>query len=83
MKDLVSSVGERRRGLQVPFHAFPDPCISSARRTAMLKLYEHPLSPYAQKVKIALEEKNVAFEATIPNLFGSDPAPARAGRCLV
>ena len=39
----------------------------------MLKLYEHPLSPYAQKVKIALYEKNVAFEAAIPNLFGSDP----------
>ena len=54
----------------------------------MLKLYEHPLSPYAQKVKIALEEKNVAFEATIPNLFGSDPAfeaasPRREVPCLI
>ncbi len=28
----------------------------------MLKLYEHPFSPYAVKVKIALREKNVAFE---------------------
>jgi len=38
-------------------------------------LYEHPLSPYAQKVKIALLEKNVAFEATIPDLFGGgEPA---------
>jgi glutathione S-transferase/RNA polymerase-associated protein len=38
----------------------------------MLKLYEHPLSPYAQKVKIALYEKGIPFEAAIPNLFG-DP----------
>jgi len=43
----------------------------------MLKLYEHPLSPYAQKVKIALYEKDVAFEATIPNLFGEDAEFAR------
>jgi glutathione S-transferase len=54
----------------------------------MLKLYEHPLSPYAQKVKIALEEKNVPFEATIPNLFSSDPAfeaasPRREVPCLI
>ena len=35
----------------------------------MLKVYEHPLSPYAQKVKIALYEKNLPFEATIPNMF--------------
>jgi glutathione S-transferase/RNA polymerase-associated protein len=32
-------------------------------------LYEHPLSPYAQKVKIALREKGIAFEGRIPNLF--------------
>lgn len=54
----------------------------------MLKLYEHPLSPYAQKVKIALVEKGVPFEATIPNLFGSDPAfeaasPRREVPCLL
>ena len=54
----------------------------------MLKLYEHPLSPYAQKVKIALDEKNVSFEAVIPNLVGSDPAfeavsPRREVPCLV
>ena len=29
----------------------------------MLKLYEHPLSSYVQKVKIALREKNIPFEA--------------------
>ena len=54
----------------------------------MLKLHEHPLSPYAQKVKISLYEKSVPFEATIPNLFGSDPAfeaasPRREVPCLV
>ena len=54
----------------------------------MVKLYEHPLSPYAQKVKIALYEKNVAFEAVIPNLFGADPgfeaaSPRREVPCLV
>jgi glutathione S-transferase/RNA polymerase-associated protein len=36
----------------------------------MLKLYEHPLSPYAQKVKIALYEKDIPFEATTPDIFG-------------
>jgi glutathione S-transferase/RNA polymerase-associated protein len=35
----------------------------------MIILYEHPLSPYAQKVKIALREKNVAFESRLPDLF--------------
>src|SRR5262245_53912628 len=36
----------------------------------MIVLYEHPLSPYAQKVKIALREKQVEFEPHIPDLFG-------------
>jgi len=54
----------------------------------MIKLYEHPLSPYAQKVKIALYEKDIQFEAETPNLFGSDPAfeaasPRREVPCLV
>src|SRR5262245_4276965 len=40
----------------------------------MLKLYEHPLSPYAQKVKIALYEKGVPFETAVPNLFGDPEA---------
>jgi glutathione S-transferase/RNA polymerase-associated protein len=45
----------------------------------MVILYEHPLSPFAQKVKIALAEKNVAFESRIPNLFGGgDPEFAAA-----
>jgi RNA polymerase-associated protein len=34
-------------------------------------LYEHPLSSYAQKVKIALREKGVAFEAQLPPDFGT------------
>ena len=41
----------------------------------MLILYEHPLSPYAQKNKIALREKNVAFEARLPSGIGSGSSP--------
>ena len=32
----------------------------------MLKLYEHPLSAYAMKVKMALNERALEFEATSP-----------------
>jgi glutathione S-transferase len=41
-------------------------------------LYEHPLSPYAQKVKIALMEKVIPFETRLPNFFGGDPEFAGA-----
>lgn len=34
-------------------------------------IYEHPLSPYAQKVKIALYEKDVMFELRLPEGVGS------------
>ena len=34
-------------------------------------LYEHPLSSYAQKVKIALREKSVQFEVELPETFGT------------
>lgn len=34
-------------------------------------LYEHPLSPYAQKVKISLYEKGVEFEARLPAGLGA------------
>ena len=34
-------------------------------------LYEHPLSSYAQKVKIALREKGVAFDLELPETFGT------------
>jgi glutathione S-transferase/RNA polymerase-associated protein len=37
-------------------------------------LYEHPLSPYAQKVKIALREKGVPFETRMPDALGSGSA---------
>ena len=39
-----------------------------------LVLYEHPLSPYAQKCKIALYEKGVAFELKMPAAIGSGHA---------
>lgn len=34
-------------------------------------LYEHPLSPYAQKCKIVLLEKAIPFDAKVPDKFGS------------
>ena len=37
----------------------------------MITLYEHPLSPYAQKVKIALREKGLEFEAVAPGGLGA------------
>lgn len=38
--------------------------------TALI-LYEHPLSPYAQKCKIALYEKGVAFDLRTPTAIGT------------
>jgi glutathione S-transferase/RNA polymerase-associated protein len=40
----------------------------------MIRLYEHPLSPYAQKVKIALREKAVEFELALPGGLGAGGA---------
>jgi glutathione S-transferase len=40
----------------------------------MITLYEHPLSPYAQKNKIALYEKGVDFELKMPTGIGSGHA---------
>ncbi len=34
-------------------------------------VYDHPLSPYGQKVKISLLEKGVAFEAPMPDGIGA------------
>lgn len=34
-------------------------------------LYEHPLSPYAQKIRILLREKGLAFTATTPDAIGT------------
>ncbi len=44
-----------------------------------ITLYEHPLSSYAQKIKIALREKGVDFTAILPEGLGSgEPNPAFA-----
>ena len=40
----------------------------------MITLYEHPLSPYAQKVKIALREKELGFELKVPGGIGAGGA---------
>jgi glutathione S-transferase/RNA polymerase-associated protein len=40
----------------------------------MITLYDHPLSPYAQKVKIALREKGLAFETVLPGGLGAGGA---------
>jgi glutathione S-transferase/RNA polymerase-associated protein len=49
---------------------------------AGLLLYDHPLSPYAQKCRIALREKGLDFEARLPAALGSgsgmEPAFAAA-----
>lgn len=37
----------------------------------MVTLYEHPLSPYAQKVKISAREKGIALELKTPDGIGS------------
>ena len=37
-------------------------------------LYEHPLSSYAQKVKIALREKGLDFKVETPPALGSGKA---------
>ena len=40
----------------------------------MLKLYEHPLSPYVQKVKLALMEKGIPFTTEIPDILAGGGA---------
>jgi glutathione S-transferase len=42
---------------------------------ANLFLFEHPLSPYVQKVKIALREKGIAFETGMPSGIGVGGTP--------
>src|SRR5215471_20166773 len=44
-------------------------------------LYEHPLSSYAQKVKIALREKGLDFKAEIPPALGSGTAGGEFAAC--
>ncbi len=45
----------------------------------MMMLYEHPLSSYAQKVKIALREKGLAFTAETPAGLGAGTAAGPIG----
>lgn len=40
----------------------------------MITLYDHPFSPYAQKVKIALHEKGLAFRTELPGGLGAGGA---------
>jgi len=40
----------------------------------MVKLFEHPLSPYVHKVKIALLEKGIPFETAVPDIFAGGGA---------
>ncbi len=42
----------------------------------MITLYEHPLSPYAQKCKIALYEKGVTFDLKMPTALGTGQVDA-------
>ena len=44
----------------------------------MIVLYDHPVSPYAQKVKIALSEKGLAYECRLPDFLGQDATFAAA-----
>jgi glutathione S-transferase/RNA polymerase-associated protein len=44
----------------------------------VIRLFEHPLSPYAQKVKIALIEKGIAFEVVMPNILAGGDEVFRA-----
>ena len=40
----------------------------------MLKLFEHPLSPYVQNVKLALLEKGIPFTTEIPDILAGGGA---------
>jgi len=40
----------------------------------MIRLYDHPLSPYAQKVKISLREKGLEFKTEMPGGLGAGGA---------
>lgn len=46
----------------------------------MLVLWEHPLSPYAKKVKMALREKGVPFETRVPSGIGAGATDDGLGR---
>jgi glutathione S-transferase/RNA polymerase-associated protein len=48
--------------------------------TDSVTVYDHPLSPYGQKVKMALLEKGVPFEAPLPGGIGSGSADGEFAR---
>lgn len=39
-----------------------------------MKLFEHPISPFCQKVKIFLYEKKIPFQCVLPDFTGKDTA---------
>jgi glutathione S-transferase len=45
--------------------------VDSRTVTESILLYEHPLSPYAQKVRILLREKGLVFDSQTPAAIGS------------
>src|SRR5216683_5391326 len=49
-------------------------CDLSPAGASVMLLYEHPLSSYAQKVKIALREKGLDFKVETPPALGSGKA---------
>ena len=50
----------------------------SPRRLAWSIVMDIPLSPYAQKVKLALLEKGVAFETRMPDVDDARPGVSRS-----
>lgn len=48
--------------------------------TPPLLLYDHPLSPYAQKVRILLREKGLPFTTLLPAALGTGGAGAKFAR---
>jgi hypothetical protein len=89
----IVTVKAVKGGLDIPIPENNDPAVIASAavcvrlESAVMLLYEHPLSSYAQKVKIALREKGVDFKAETPRRWararptGRSPRPARATRC--
>ena len=48
----------------------------------LLKLIDHPVSPYAQKIRILLREKGLPFECVTPSFAegGERMRPGRVGK---
>jgi hypothetical protein len=63
--------GKGWRGWPTAAAAPPPPPGTPPDEHPELLLLEHPLSPYAQKLKIALVEKSLPFTARTPDAMGS------------